>query len=98
MQNSIRIIATPPGQAPDHIRMQWVGVVIPLANNDAVGIQVGVRGGAPENGDGYKVNSRDAVECLRKKSPEAADWWDNNFPVDRAQSFVFRKDVCELVE
>lgn len=26
----IRIIAVPPGEAPEHIRQAWVGVVIPL--------------------------------------------------------------------
>ena len=26
----IRIIAIPPGEAPDHIRQAWIGVVIPL--------------------------------------------------------------------
>jgi len=27
---SIRIIATPPGEAPEHIREAWIGTVIPL--------------------------------------------------------------------
>ncbi len=27
---SIRIIGTPPGEAPEHIRRAWIGVVIPL--------------------------------------------------------------------
>ncbi|MFA5375394.1 MAG: hypothetical protein WC455_06550 [Dehalococcoidia bacterium] len=26
----IRIIAVPPGEAPEHIRQSWIGVVIPL--------------------------------------------------------------------
>ena len=29
-EKKIRIIAVPPGEAPEHIRQAWVGVVIPL--------------------------------------------------------------------
>ena len=27
----IRIISAPPGEAPDHIRAAWIGLVLPIA-------------------------------------------------------------------
>lgn len=95
---SIRITSTPPGQAPLEIREKWIGVIIPLIQQNTKGIQVGVAGGQPENVGGYRVNPREAVNCLAKTSPEASSWWNENFPVDSALAFAFSKDVCELIE
>lgn len=95
---SIRIIATPRGQAPLSIREKWIGTVIPLADQNTKGIQIGVAGGQPENVGGYKVNPREAVNRLEQNHPEAAAWWNSNFPVDTVSAFVFAQDVCELVE
>ena len=34
MARWIRIIATPPGEAPEHIRAAWVGLALPLASEE----------------------------------------------------------------
>ncbi len=91
--NAIRIISTPPGRlAPEEIRRQWIGTVIPLAEPTQGGFRVG-----HENGDGHHVNPRQAIDALRIISPEAADWWEDNIPIDAASDFIFHRDVCELV-
>lgn len=95
--SSIRIVSTPPGQAPEWVRKEWVGVEIPVVEQPVKGIQVGVRGGKPQNKGGYEVNTADAIEALRKKSPEAAKWWEDNVPLASISHLVFAKDVCEPI-
>lgn len=34
---SIRIIATPPGEAPEEVRRAWVGLVVPIGSRHASG-------------------------------------------------------------
>ncbi len=96
--SSIKIIATPPGQAPEWVREEWIGVEIPIPKQPSRGIQMGVRGGKAENAGGHQVDTREAMEALRKKSPEAADWWEQNVPLASIPSLVFSKDVCEVIE
>ena len=95
--SSIRIVSTPPGQAPEWVRKQWVGVEIPLAEQKSGGIQMVARGGKPENTGGYQVDTIKAVEALQKKSPRAAKWWEENVPLAAIPQLVFSKDACELV-
>jgi hypothetical protein len=95
--SSIKIISTPPGQAPEEIRREWVGVIIPLCEQETKGLQVGVKGGKPENLGGYQVNTLDATKELRKKSPEAANWWEENFHLPSIPKLVFSRAVCELL-
>jgi len=96
--SSIKIIATPPGQAPKWVRDGWIGVEIPILKQPTGGIQMGVCGGKAENAGGHQVATHEAVEALRKKSPEAADWWKKNFSLASISSLVFSKDVCQVVE
>ena len=96
--SSVRIISTPPGQAPEWVRKGWVGVEIPLPEQISEGgIQVGVRGGKAQNVGGYRVVTSEAIEALQKKSPEATEWWMNNVPLSSISHLVFSKEVCELV-
>jgi hypothetical protein len=94
--DSIRILAKPPGEAPEYIRKAWVGVVIPLSEEPSLGHQTGVLGGKATNIDGYIVNTTDAIEALRKTSPIAAEWWDQNLSQNMVH-LVFAKSVCQLV-
>lgn len=94
---SIRIISIPPGQAPEWVRKEWIGVEIPLPKQVSDGIEMGVLGGKAENTGGYQVDTGKAIGALRSKSPKAANWWEENVPLDIFSSFVFSKDVCELV-
>ncbi len=95
--SSIRIVSTPPGQAPEEIRRQWIGVEILLPEPESGGIQMGVLGGKAENTGGYQVETITAIEALRKKSPEAVEWWEANVPLAEIPRLVFSKEVCELV-
>lgn len=91
---TIKIIKTPPGQAPEHIRDQWVGVEILTQNekDDGTGLRDGV-----ENIGGYKVSPTDAINALKKAGKkEAADYWWKEHNLG-AISLIFRSDCCEEV-
>ena len=95
---TIRIIATPPGQAPEWVRNEWIGVEIPLTEQLSGGLQFGVLGGQAENVNGYQVNGSDAFRALEKKSNAAAMWWLNEAPWALANKLVFAKDVCVVID
>lgn len=75
MTKKIRIIQTPPGAiAPEKIRKQWVGVVLPVAQG---GEHSDPHWVGTDNADGYIVNTTDAIEALRQAGKtEAADFWE----------------------
>ena len=95
--SSIRIIQCPPGQAPEHIRQQWIGSIIPLL--ESCGARpVGVLGGKPQNVGGYEVLASEAIDSLRKREKEEAVlWWRNCLPTDKTTRLVFARDVCEVI-
>lgn len=98
---NVRFTGVPPGQAPDWVRKEWVGVEVPIIEGPPEpGLLMGVRGGRPDPRSlgGYHVSAVDAFAALRVKSPEAAEWWDENFPAAPGRELVFARDVCELVE
>jgi hypothetical protein len=93
---SIRIIATPPGEAPEWVRAKWVGLKLPLAigKSAATVRSVGVLS-APKSflayltavfrGEthitkGYIVHTDAAIHVLEATSPDAAKWWRENTP------------------
>ena len=95
--NSIRIISTPPGQAPEWVRKGWINVEIPLVEEEGSGHQRGVLGGKPENLGGYQVNTIVAIAELKKKSPESAKWFEDNLCLPSITNLVFARSVCELI-
>lgn len=100
MSERIRIIATPPGQAPKWVREEWVGLEVNVEENapePGEGIQLGVKAGKPENLGGYPVRTSDAISALRKKSPQAAEWWEINLPLGFIPRFVFDREACEII-
>jgi hypothetical protein len=89
----IRIISTPPGEAPEHVRAAWVGLVLPLAVSGAhtrhgVGVLSGPKtwlgqlvaclSGKTERQRGYIVDASHAIEMLAAHAPDAATWWREN--------------------
>ncbi len=67
----IVITKTPPGEWPEHIRQLWVGIELPLAENDEVGRYVlGTSGGIAQNEGGYEVRAGDAIKAVYKKYKE----------------------------
>jgi hypothetical protein len=87
----IRIVATPPGEAPLWVREKWVGLCLPVADGRGSreayvsGVLSGPRNrfiafawrffGKLSKQSGYAVYVRDAVSELEKTAPEAAAWW-----------------------
>lgn len=102
MTKHIKIVAAPtePTHAPQWFRDQWVGVILPVTKGAPPVIYgLGALGGLPKN-ERYVVETEVALGELRKKSPEAARWWEARFSSDRfygLQWLVFPKKVCELV-
>lgn len=96
----IRIIAVPPGQAPEWVRQAWVGLEIPLEKHTpSIGITLGARGGKPhpENQDGYIVRLQDALDALKKKNLDAAQWWETNPVAIIGGRLMFARRVCQLI-
>jgi len=94
----IRIIATPPGQSPEWVREAWVGLELPLIEDNQPGVQTGVLLGKPENIGGYRVDGKEAIEALEKHYPSAAEWWKKNVPNVIGNQLVFKKEVCEVLQ
>ena len=98
----VKIIAVPPGQAPEWVRQRWIGAEIPLYGSPEGydGELSGVMDGTPssENAGGYDVLVEDALTALEQLSQEAANWWRNEWPMyGFINHFVFAKHVCELI-
>ncbi len=96
----IRIVGVPPGQAPDWVRKEWIGVEIPLVGSlPERGLLIGARGGEPDprSKNGHTVTLAEALTALRVKSPKAAEWWDNCLVAQVGQKLVFARDVCEVI-
>jgi hypothetical protein len=99
----LRIVRTPPGEAPESIRRAWVGVKLPLRRweteprvHQAVSV---LSHNFPETIAGYAVDGRAAVKALACSSPQAAAWWREHAPhvLERGYRFCFPYEVCERV-
>jgi hypothetical protein len=100
---AIRIVGTPPGEAPEAIRGAWVGLELPLAPGET-GLRplqqfevVSLQAAGVERG--YLVDGRRAVELLAAHNPKAAAWWQDNCAEALAArgNMVFPPEVCEKV-
>src|SRR5262249_16921735 len=96
----LRILRTPPGEAPEDIRRAWVGAELPLrrgetepAPHESVNV---LSQQSPEWTNGYVVDGRAAVAALASLSPDAAAWWRANAPhvVARGYRLFFPAEVC----
>ncbi|HVS39553.1 MAG TPA: hypothetical protein VMS17_28610 [Gemmataceae bacterium] len=100
----VRIIQTPPGEAPDDIRRAWVGVELPLRPGEGQPRRMESVGAVSNEGpavaDGYIVDGASAVNALAAQSPEAAAWWRQNAPhvVAPGYRLFFPAEVCERRE
>jgi hypothetical protein len=77
----IKIVTTPPGEAPEEMRAAWVGLTFPAIRTpvsiDGVG---GLAHLKLPSQPGYLVPGALAVELLQQQWPEAASWWRENAP------------------
>lgn len=91
------IIATPSGQAPEEVRQKWIGVELETLDNPGAIIgSIGVLGGAArkQNSSQFIVDRHEAVAALREKSPEAANWFNENVSSWPGQKFSFGAEFC----
>lgn len=111
---SIRIVSTPPGDAPLWVREKWVGLELPIvgtSSSQLLGVSVNVAPtvfhhlwavicGRSEKIHGYRVEAKRAVDILAISSPEAAEWWRQNTPgfLRGGRLFVFHAEACRLNE
>jgi hypothetical protein len=92
---SIRIVDVPDGQAPEHIRRAWVGLVLPLPAGHPPGPKAARTRGVLSYGwrkwlPGFRSKGRidqvflvagsAAIDVLKKSDPYAAEWWIKNAP------------------
>ena len=96
----IRVVAPPPGEAPEQVRAAWVGLELPLVGGvsqpctaPALG---SVSGGSAGICAGYVVDGQEAVERLVAQCPKAAAWWREYAHQVVAQGYrlMFPTDVC----
>ena len=91
----IQIVSTPPGDAPEHVRAAWIGLVLPITVAGPRFVEtVGVLSrpktwivmfltrllGRASREEGYVVAGNEAVQILSGHAPEAAEWWRQNAP------------------
>lgn len=95
----VKIRSTPAGEAPDHIRQAWVGLVLPVVQSiDRSSVSFGVISAEPMCMEGFEVPAQVALRILELEDPEAADWWVNNTEWSGPTSIlVFPKDACECL-
>ena len=92
---AVKIVSTPRGEAPEHVREAWIGLVLPLAQpgkrrvaaagiltgpRTFIGSLIGLVTGRYERREGYVVESAKAIAILDNSRPEAAQWWQKNTP------------------
>jgi hypothetical protein len=94
----VRIVAVPPGEAPQHIRRAWVGLELPVTQGQPGQGVVGVLSQRPGGScDGYAVDGVEAVRLLAAEKPDAAAWWRHHAPhvLTSGYQLVFPADVCQ---
>jgi len=104
-QPQIRIVGVPPGEAPQNIREQWVGLVLPLAPDFPTTFQTetfGVVSGEEDDEPtiGYVVDFEAAMAVLAGNSPDAVSWWREHasYLLGEDGTLVFDEYVCEMVD
>jgi hypothetical protein len=99
----LRIVQTPPGDAPEEVRRAWIGVELPLnrwENTPRLQESVGVLSNRVEGyAMGFTVAGRKAVNALANQAPDAACWWRENAPHVLANGYqlFFPLEFCERV-
>lgn len=77
----IRITSVPDGGAPGDVRSEWVGVTVPARLKNRPTLTNNVATDEPVlRGPQYIVPAQVAVQELKRKSPVAASWFEDNCP------------------
>lgn len=98
----VKIIATPPGMAPEEIRRAWIGLILPTMGwegSDTAAVRKAF--GSPSdtlNLGGYVVSGPKALEILKKRSEEAWAYWMTTIPrLCEEGVLIFKAEVCQEV-
>ena len=94
----IKIKKTPPGFAPEEIREQWVGLILPCIGKEDPHTSVDplFRTGT-ENIGGYQVATADAIKALEDaKLFDALKFW--SVRLFGAIDLTFKADICEVLD
>lgn len=99
----VRIVSTPPGDAPEEVRRAWIGVVLEgEAFRSKPGWHVGgvLTGQEVENPSGFIVPVRDAIAALGILHSGAAAWWTKWYEtmIGVMDELVFTSSCYEVVE
>jgi len=95
----MRITSAPTGRAPLEIRKAWIGVEIPFLE---IGMPEGsvhgvLNGQKVKPHQAFTVDSTEAIRALKKKSPDAANWWKAmGYPIPGVQ-FTFNVECAEVI-
>lgn len=92
-----RVTRTPAGEAPQSVREEWVGVILPVKELIGRCRGAGVLTGAPSPiADGVAVRGVDAIEALKAADRlDAARWWEENY---KGNELLFEKSEGELLD
>ncbi|MFT3881267.1 MAG: hypothetical protein QM703_16580 [Gemmatales bacterium] len=94
----MRIIARPPGDAPEWVRDGWIGLVLPMAV-DPLPEAASAKAKSKEV-IRFAVYAHEAMAILAAALPQAAEWWKQKYPAaftSKTLIFDFAREVCELV-
>lgn len=95
MGSRLRILRTPHGAAPEHVRRAWIGLELPLLEDRDFVVQSVLETEVPRSRlqvlwwrltgrlvkqRGYSVYVADALEALERERPLEAAWWRQNVP------------------
>ena len=95
----VLIVATPPGEAPEWVRKEWVGLTMPVAKNvPSRTYLAGVVSGrkADQFTSGYIIETRIALQILKEKNAGAYQWWVGNVS-PMPPWLVFDSCACQLL-
>ena len=109
--DEIKIIETPEGPVPKHIRDAWVGLTLPIAVRGKRNVptadhypknaweSIGLLFNAQRK-SGYIVKSSTALDILKNAQPDAYDWWQQNNPryLKTGQYFLFPENSCSYIQ
>ena len=95
-----KIIDIPNGEAPLWVRKEWVGMILPIAENPPLNpCYIGVLGGTvTDSGEKYyPVEIETAICLLEEERLEASKWWIDISSKKFIKFLFFEEKVCQLL-
>jgi hypothetical protein len=96
----VKIVRTPPGEAPLWVREAWVGLEMESVGRAEAGelLMIGACGGRAVNGDGFRITAQEAMRALGEKREDAKAWWTQRSVMAPDSELVFATHVCAVVD